>query len=103
MVQRRRTAHNAITVMLLLVGMFPAQDVEDMLVARGIIVSRQTVRMWAEKFGRRFVNVIRRRSAGVALPLNRVFLNLCGSFAVTQDAAMGGHANENEMVTRPRD
>jgi hypothetical protein len=59
--------------------------------------------MWAEKFGRRFVNVIRRRSAGVALQLNKVFLNLCGSFAVTQDAAMGGHANENEMVTRPRD
>jgi putative transposase len=38
--------------------------VEDMLVARGITVSHQTVRLWAEKFGRHFANNIRRRSAG---------------------------------------
>ena len=28
--------------------------VEDMLAARSIIVSHQTIRMWAEKFGRCF-------------------------------------------------
>lgn len=28
--------------------------VEDMPAARGVIVSRQTVRLWAEKFGRHF-------------------------------------------------
>ena len=38
--------------------------VEDILAARGIIVSLQTVRLWAEKFGRQFANDIRRRSAG---------------------------------------
>ena len=38
--------------------------VEDLLAARGIIVSHQTVRLWVEKFGRRFANDIRRRSAG---------------------------------------
>jgi putative transposase len=38
--------------------------VEDMLAARGIIVSHQTVRLWAEKFGRTFANQIRRRSRG---------------------------------------
>lgn len=38
--------------------------VEDMLAARNIIVSHQTIRMWVEKFGRRFANTIRRRSAG---------------------------------------
>lgn len=38
--------------------------VEDLLGARGIIVSHQTVRLWAEKFGRCFANEIRRRSAG---------------------------------------
>ena len=37
--------------------------VEDLLAARGIIVSHQTVRLWAEKFGRAFANEIRRRSA----------------------------------------
>ena len=38
--------------------------VEDLLAARGIIVSHQTVRVWAEKFGRHFADAIRRRSAG---------------------------------------
>lgn len=38
--------------------------VEDMLAARGVIVSQQTVRLWAKKFGRHFANDIWRRSAG---------------------------------------
>ncbi|BCH62481.1 IS6 family transposase (plasmid) [Agrobacterium vitis] len=38
--------------------------VEDLLAVRGIIVSHQTVRLWAEKFGRHFANDIRKRSAG---------------------------------------
>ena len=38
--------------------------VEDMLAARGIIVSHQTIRLWAEKFGRTFANQIRQRSFG---------------------------------------
>lgn len=37
----------------------------------------------------------------VAWQLNGVFLNLCGSLAVRHDAAIGGYANENEMVARP--
>jgi putative transposase len=38
--------------------------VEDLLAARGINVSDQTVRLWAEKFGRHFANDVRKRSAG---------------------------------------
>lgn len=38
--------------------------VEDVLAARGIIVSHQTVRAWADKFGRCFANDFRKRSAG---------------------------------------
>jgi putative transposase len=38
--------------------------VEVLLAARGIIVSHQSVRLWAEKFGRHFANDIRKRSAG---------------------------------------
>lgn len=37
--------------------------VEDLLAARGIIVSPQAVRLWAEKFGRHFAKDIRRRSS----------------------------------------
>jgi putative transposase len=32
--------------------------VEDMLAARGIVVSHETVRQWALKFGREFANQI---------------------------------------------
>ncbi|WP_174900830.1 IS6 family transposase, partial [Sinorhizobium fredii] len=38
--------------------------VEDMLASRGIIVTHQTIRSWAEKFGRHFAREIKRRSAG---------------------------------------
>lgn len=38
--------------------------VEDMLAARGVTVSHQTVKLWAEKFGRHFAKDIRKRSAG---------------------------------------
>lgn len=38
--------------------------VEGLLAARGVVVSHQTVRLWAEKFGRAFANEIRRRSVG---------------------------------------
>jgi hypothetical protein len=37
--------------------------VEDLLAARGVIVSHETVRRWAEKFGRDFANKIRRRAS----------------------------------------
>src|SRR5829696_5177452 len=35
--------------------------VDELLAARGIIVSHETVRQWARKFGQRFANQIRRR------------------------------------------
>ena len=35
--------------------------VEEMLAARGILVSHESVRQWARKFGQAFANQIRRR------------------------------------------
>ena len=35
--------------------------VEEMLAARGIVVSHETVRQWALRFGQEFANRIRRR------------------------------------------
>ena len=35
--------------------------VEELLAARGITVSHETVRQWARKFGQQFANRIRRR------------------------------------------
>ena len=40
---------------------FSLRMVEEMLAARGIIVSHESVRQWALKFGQAFANQIRRR------------------------------------------
>ena len=55
--------------------------VEDLLAARGIAVSHQTVRLWAEKFGRAFANEIRSRSSGRLgdkWHLNEAVVSICG-------------------------
>src|SRR6187200_994002 len=41
------------------------RTVDEILAARGITVSHETVRQWARKFGQSFANQIRRRLPGV--------------------------------------
>src|SRR6187401_2488026 len=54
--------------------------VEEMLAARGIIISHETVRQWALKFGQEFANQIRRRlpCAGDKWHLDEVLLKIAG-------------------------
>ena len=54
--------------------------VEELLAARGIIVSHETVRQWARKFGQQFANQIRRRlpRAGDKWHLDEVVLKIAG-------------------------
>ena len=54
--------------------------VEEMLAARGIIVSHETVRQWALKFGQAFANQIRRRLTrpGDKWHLDEVVLKIAG-------------------------
>src|SRR5919199_339246 len=54
--------------------------VEEMLAARGIVVSHETVRQWARKFGQDFANRIRRRlpCAGDKWHLDEVCLMIRG-------------------------
>src|SRR4051794_19277935 len=55
--------------------------VQEMLAARGIIVSHETVRQWALKFGRDFANRIRRRlpRAGDKWHLDEVEIKIAGT------------------------
>jgi putative transposase len=69
--------------------------VEEMLAARGILVSHETVRQWALKFGQGFANQIRRRlqSPGDKWHLNEVAINIAGQkhwlwWAVVQHGAV---------------
>src|ERR671932_966951 len=59
---------------------FPLSLVEEMLAARGIIVSHETVRQWALKFGQQFANRIRRRlpCAGDKWHLDEVAIRIAG-------------------------
>src|ERR687894_496649 len=54
--------------------------VEEMLAARGIIVSHETVRQWALKFGQAFANQIRRRlpRPGDKWHLDEVVITIAG-------------------------
>src|SRR6266481_432997 len=54
--------------------------VEELLAARGIILSHKTVRQWAGKFGRQFANQIRHRlpRAGDKWHLDEVVLEIAG-------------------------
>src|ERR671913_45276 len=54
--------------------------VEEMLAARGVIVSHETVRQWARKFGQAFANLIRRRlpSTGDKWHLEEVVITIAG-------------------------
>ena len=54
--------------------------VEEMLAARGILVSHETVRQWALKFGQAFANEIRRRlpRAGDKWHLDEVQTKIAG-------------------------
>src|ERR687893_158884 len=54
--------------------------IEEMLAARGIIVSHESVRQWARKFGQAFTNQIRRRlpAAGDKWHLDEVVITIAG-------------------------
>src|SRR5919199_3955617 len=54
--------------------------VEEMLAARNILVSHETVRQWALKFGQAFANEIRRRlpQAGDKWHLDEVVITISG-------------------------
>src|ERR671912_2703746 len=55
--------------------------VEEMLAARGILVSHETVRQWARKFGQALANQIRRRlpGAGDKWHLDEVVIVIAGA------------------------
>jgi hypothetical protein len=74
--------------------------VEDMLAARGIIVSHQTVRLWAEKFGRAFAGKIRGCSAGSGAPSIRTVSSW--DFGAKPLQRQGGKASDAQAVEGPR-
>jgi putative transposase len=56
------------------------RDVEELLLARGIVVTYETIRKWCRKFGQRYANQLRRRrpKPGDKWHLDEVFLTIHG-------------------------
>ena len=80
--RRHRFPAEAISYAVWLYYRFPLslRMVEEMLAARGIEVSHESVRLWAEKFGREFSNRIRRRAPvrGDKWHLDEVVITISG-------------------------
>ncbi len=56
------------------------RDVEELLFARGIIVTYEAIRQWCRKFGQSYANQLRRRRPrpGDTWHLDEVFLTIYG-------------------------
>jgi putative transposase len=56
------------------------RDVEELMAARGIVVTYETIRQWCQKFGQQYANQLRRRRAqtGDKWHLDQVFLKING-------------------------
>ena len=77
--------------------------VEEMLAARGIIVSHETVRQWALKFGQAFANQIRRRlpQPGDKWHLDEVFVKINGITGYLW-RAVDQHGNVLDVLVQSR-
>jgi len=79
---RHRFPHEVISHAVWLYFRFPLslRMVEEMLVAHGILVSHETVRQWALKFGQSFAKQIRRRLpvAGDKWHLDEIIISIAG-------------------------
>ena len=71
------------------------REVEEMMLARGVTVSHETIRQWTGKFGQAYVNGLRRRRPrpGDTWHLDEVFIKIWGKThylwrAVDQDGAV---------------
>jgi len=56
------------------------RDAEELLAARGVVVSYETIRQWCQKFGQTYASQLRRRRAqpGDKWHLDEVFLKIQG-------------------------
>ena len=61
------------------------RDVEELLFARGVLVSYKTIRQWCRKFGQEYANQLRRRRPrpGDKWPMDEVFLTIKGNTIIS--------------------
>jgi len=75
--------------------------VDELLAARGIIVSHETVRQWALKFGQGFANQVQRRlpAAGNEWHMDEVAITISGN---SPGHLVGGGIDRSRLSTSQR-
>jgi putative transposase len=81
------------------------REIEEMMLARGIVLSHETVRQWCAKFGRAYANALRRCRArpGDKWHVDEVFITISGQWRYLW-RAVDQHGNVLDiLVTSRRD
>ena len=79
------------------------RDVEDLMAARGVMLSYETVRRWTRKFGQQYANTLRRRrpQPGDTWHIDEVFLTIQGKPAYLW-RAVDQHGNVLDILVQSR-
>ena len=79
------------------------REVEELMLARGVVLSYETIRRWCAKFGQAYANQLRRRRAqpGDRWHLDEVFIRING---ITHYLwrAVDQHGNVLDVLVQPR-
>jgi putative transposase len=79
------------------------REVEELMLARGVAVSDETIRQWCAKFGQAYANRLRRRQArpGDKWHLDEVFIRITGTIHYLW-RAVDQHGNVLDILVQPR-
>jgi putative transposase len=79
------------------------REVEELMLARGVAVSYETIRQWCAKFGQSYANRLRRRQAqpGDKWHLDEVFIRINGTIHYLW-RAVDQHGNVLDILVQPR-
>ena len=79
------------------------REVEEMMLARGVVVSYETIRAWCAKFGQAYANQLRRRRPrpGDKWHLDEVFIRINGTIHYLW-RAVDQHGNVLDVLVQPR-
>ena len=79
------------------------REVEELMLARGVAVSYETIRQWCAKFGQAYANRLRRRQAqpGDKWHLDEVFIRINGTIHYLW-RAVDQHGNVLDILVQPR-
>ena len=80
-----------------------SREVEEMMLARGVVVSHETIRQWSQKFGQTYTNGLRRRRPRPAdkWHLDEVFIKINGKTHYLW-RAVDQHGTVLDILVQPR-